>query len=147
MPAICTTGLAPGIQAMTAERLGNLTYPECSLVMTAFAGSLTEGYGRADKPIEHLMTLLTRDRAWARGEPPPQGRVSNRFLAMEIDLEGGRSTSALSPQKGIRDTWSLLVYDSPNSRMAAPCATLSKDDTDGKDIDCILSLYKQPFCL
>ena len=68
-----------------------------------------------------VVDRLTRDKAWARGDPPPQGKVSSRFLAMEIDLEGGSSTSALSPQKGIRETWSLLVYDSPSSRMAAPC--------------------------
>ena len=56
-----------------------------------------------------VVDRLTRDKAWARGDPPPQGKVSSRFLAMEMDLEGGSSTSALSPQKGIRETWSLLV--------------------------------------
>lgn len=35
--------------------------------------------------------------ACARGEPPPQGIVSRRLLAMAIDFVGGRRTSALSP--------------------------------------------------
>lgn len=43
-------------------------------------------------------------RPWARGEPPPQGSFSSRFLAIAIDLEGGRSTSAESPRKGMIDT-------------------------------------------
>jgi len=44
------------------------------------------------------------DRPCARGEPPPQGRESMRLRAMAIDLEGGSSTSALSPKKGTRAT-------------------------------------------
>lgn len=51
----------------------------------------------------------TREIAWARGEPPPQGRESRRRRAMAMDLEGGSSTSALSPQKGITQTWSRDV--------------------------------------
>lgn len=37
------------------------------------------------------------DRPWARGDPPPQGSWSRRRRAMEMDLLGGSSTSALSP--------------------------------------------------
>ena len=46
---------------------------------------------------------------WARGEPPPQGRESMRLRAIAMDLEGGSSTSARSPQKGITLTWSRDV--------------------------------------
>lgn len=51
----------------------------------------------------------TREMAWARGEPPPQGSESRRRRAIAMDLEGGSSTSALSPQKGITQTWSRDV--------------------------------------
>lgn len=44
-------------------------------------------------------------RPWARGEPPPQGSLSSLFLAMAMDLEGGRRTSACSPLKGMMATW------------------------------------------
>jgi len=56
-----------------------------------------------------LSLMLTREMPCARGEPPPQGRESMRFRAMAMDLEGGNSTSALSPQKGITQTWSREV--------------------------------------
>ena len=52
---------------------------------------------------------LTREMPWARGEPPPQGSESMRLRAMAMDLEGGSSTSARSPQKGITLTWSRDV--------------------------------------
>jgi hypothetical protein len=47
---------------------------------------------------------LTVVSPWARGDPPPQGSLSSRFLAMAIDREGGKSTSAASPLKGIMET-------------------------------------------
>lgn len=47
----------------------------------------------------------TMERPWARGEPPPHGSLSRRFLAIAIDLEGGRRTSAESPRKGMIDTY------------------------------------------
>lgn len=50
-------------------------------------------------------------RPWARGEPPPQGSLSRRLLAIAIDLEGGRRTSAESPRKGIIETYSEIPVD------------------------------------
>ena len=40
----------------------------------------------------------------AKGDPPPQGNLSNLFLAIAIDLDGGRRTSAASPRKGMIET-------------------------------------------
>ena len=70
-----------------------------------------EQYGL--KQIPELLTVgrlgLTREMPWARGEPPPQGSESMRLRAMAMDLEGGSSTSARSPQKGMTLTWSRDV--------------------------------------
>jgi hypothetical protein len=49
-------------------------------------------------PACALMPVRTAsERPCASGEPPPQGSWSRRRRAMEMDLEGGSSTSALSP--------------------------------------------------
>mmetsp|Transcript_25592 Transcript_25592/g.48077 ORF Transcript_25592/g.48077 Transcript_25592/m.48077 type:complete len:225 (+) Transcript_25592:185-859(+) len=63
-----------------------------------------------------------RWRASARGEPPPQGMVSSLFLVMEILLVGGRRTSACSPWKVMRQTWSRDWYASVRRLIAAPFA-------------------------
>lgn len=49
--------------------------------------------------------MLTVVRPCASGDPPPHGSLSRRFLAIAIDLEGGRRTSAESPRNGIIDTY------------------------------------------
>lgn len=54
--------------------------------------------------VVDLANIHTVVRPWARGEPPPHGSLSRRFLAIAIDLEGGRRTSAASPRKGIIET-------------------------------------------
>ena len=41
----------------------------------------------------------------AKGDPPPQGNLSSLFLAIAIDLDGGRRTSAASPRKGMIETY------------------------------------------
>ena len=41
--------------------------------------------------------LTASESPWASGEPPPHGSWSRRLLAMAMDLDGGRSISALSP--------------------------------------------------
>lgn len=38
--------------------------------------------------------------------PPPQGNLSRRFFAKAIERVGGNKTSACSPRKGIKATWS-----------------------------------------
>jgi len=109
---------------LRTNQQGQCTLEKCiskSKVVDYQGGTSTKVVDYQGGKSTRVVDRLTRDKAWARGDPPPQGKVSNRFLAIEMDLEGGSSTSALSPQKGIRDTWSLLVYDSPSSRMAAPC--------------------------
>jgi len=61
-------------------------------------------------------------RPWARGDPPPHGSLSRRFLAIAIDLEGGRRTSAESPRKGIIDTYlTRIVIISNNIMNLALC--------------------------
>lgn len=44
-----------------------------------------------------MPVLAASDSPCARGDPPPHGSVSMRLRAIEMDLEGGSSTSALSP--------------------------------------------------
>mmetsp|Transcript_69814 Transcript_69814/g.102309 ORF Transcript_69814/g.102309 Transcript_69814/m.102309 type:complete len:203 (-) Transcript_69814:1661-2269(-) len=58
--------------------------------------------------------------ACAKGDPPPHGMVSSLFLAIEMDLVGGSSTSARSPWKGMRQIWSRLWYASASMFMHAP---------------------------
>jgi hypothetical protein len=40
----------------------------------------------------------------ASGDPPPQGSLSRRFLAIANDRDGGSSTSAESPRNGMIET-------------------------------------------
>ena len=42
-------------------------------------------------------TRVAVESPCASGEPPPQGSLSRRRRAMEMEREGGSSTSALSP--------------------------------------------------
>jgi len=49
-----------------------------------------------------VVDRLTRDKAWARGDPPPQGKVSNHFQQGQCTLEEciSKSTEVVDYQSG-----------------------------------------------
>ena len=79
---------------------------------------------RPTSPVDMALspTRAATDNPCAKGEPPPHAMVSRRFLAIAIDRDGGKSTSASSPRKGTMDTMSRLWYELSKIESAAPFA-------------------------
>ena len=66
------------------------------------------------------MTCPANVRPWAKGLPPPVGKLRKRLCARAGALVGATNNSAFRPQLATTATCDLFLYDSCSKLIAAP---------------------------